>query len=54
MAGNSSRLRKYKRKKDAAAGNGPKWNRIAQLYWRYHLKVHGPTMHLWNLDKRQR
>lgn len=46
MANASARLRKYKRKKDAAKC-AQKWDRLARLYWRYHIAVYGPPGKVW-------
>lgn len=48
MNSNQRRLRKYRRKKAVAFRSGnPKLSRYLTLYWRYHMKVHGPPIHLW-------
>lgn len=38
------RLRKYKRKKERDL------DRWGILYWRYHFKVYGPHLDLWEAD----
>lgn len=50
MSSPAHRLRKYARKKAAARGNGPKWDRLTRYYWRYHGQVYGPTINLWSLN----
>lgn len=47
MDSNYHRLRKYKRRKDRAAGNPKKWDYLAALYWRYWFLVHGDHTSLW-------
>ena len=47
MANDRHRLRKYQRRKDRARGDRCKWNRLAELYWRYWFKVHGDHKPLW-------
>ena len=46
MSSPRHRLRKYKRKKDAAVGTD-RWEWLARLYWRYWHKVHGGHQSLW-------
>lgn len=46
MSSNECRLRKYRRKKQRARTPAA-FNRLAILYWRYHLKVYGPVQCIW-------
>lgn len=46
MTTNERRLRKYRRKKQACRDR-VKFNRLSRLYWRYHMKVYGPTKLIW-------
>lgn len=47
MSSDACRLRKYLRKKRRAKVPA-KFDRLARLYWRYHFKVHGPHVNLWD------
>jgi len=44
------RLRKYQRKKDRARGDRVKWNRLADLYWRYWHKRYKHEL-LWRAER---
>lgn len=53
MANNLCRLRKYRRKKNAALTRSPhvldgKTDRLLMLYWRYHHKIYGKRTNLWD------
>ena len=49
MANNLCRLRKY-RKKKLRTKDPKKFLHYANLYWRYHYKVYGPLVDIWELD----
>lgn len=46
------KLRRYFRIKRRKHGydRAASFNRFARLYWRYHFKVYGPHLNLWNID----
>jgi hypothetical protein len=48
VSNNACRLRKYLRKKRRPSPDRLDW--LTRLYWRYHFKVHGPHVNLWDLE----
>jgi len=51
MANDQCRLRKY-RKRKLRAKDPVKFDRLVKLYWRYHFKIYGPHINLWDIEKR--